>query len=151
MLVRDVMNPKAARIGVRSTLQQAADLLVLSQASDLVVVDEEGRFVGVVSEGDLIRAVMPDLDEVIAAGGSLRDAFQIFLAAGRDLAFQPIQGLIISNPITVRPDDELLKVATAMIDRVIRRLPVVEEGRFVGTISRADICWAVLCADRGRV
>jgi len=150
MLVRDVMNPKAARIGFSSTLQQAAELLVLSQASDLVVVDEEGLFVGVVSEGDLIRAMMPDMQEVVSSGGTLRDAFRVFLGAGRDLAQQPIKSLVISNPITVSPDDELLKVATAMIDNVIRRLPVVQEGRFVGSISRADICWAALCADRGR-
>ena len=57
-----------------------------------------------------------------------------------------IKRLIIADPITVHPDDPLLKAAAVMTSRMIRRLPVVHEGRFIGTVSRADICWALLCA-----
>lgn len=146
MIIRDIMDVKAARVVETAMMQTAAELLVLTQASDLMVIDQEGNFVGVVSEGDLIRAVMPDLDEVIAAGGSLTAAFQIFLSAGRDLARTPIKRLIITNPITVHPADELLKAATVMTTKMIRRLPVVANGKFLGTVSRADICWALLCA-----
>lgn len=150
MQVRDVMDQKVARVSAHETMQTAAELLVLTQASDLIVVDEVGLFVGVVSEGDLIRALIPDFDEVFAAGGTLADAFQIFVTNGQDLAQQSIQRLIIDNPITMAPDDEILKAATVMIDKMIRRLPVVEDGKFLGTISRADIAWAVLCRDRGK-
>lgn len=144
MLVRDVMNRKVARIYEDTTMRRAAELASLSQASDLMVVDEQDTFLGVLSEGDLIRAVMPDLDELIAAGGSLTQAFEIFLQTGRDLAHEPIGRLIIRNPITVAPEDELLKVATVMVNKMIRRIPVVEEGRLVGTISRSDVTWGLL-------
>ena len=145
MHIRDVMDVKAARVVETATLKTAAELLVLTQASDLVVIDPEGNFVGVVSEGDLIRAVMPDFAEVVAAGGSLSEAFQIFLRAGQGLASEPIKRLIITDPIVIHPDDELLHAATVMTAKMIRRLPVVADGKFVGTVSRADICWALLC------
>ena len=144
MLVRDVMNRKVARIYEDTTMRRAAELASLSQASDLMVVDEHDTFLGVLSEGDLIRAVMPDLDELIAAGGSLTQAFAIFLQTGRDLAQEPIGRLIIRNPISVHPDDELLKVATVMVNKMIRRIPVVDDGRLVGTISRSDVTWGLL-------
>ena len=144
MLVRDVMNRKVARIYEETTMRRAAELASLSQAADLMVVDDQDTFLGVLSEGDLIRAVMPDLDELIAAGGSLKQAFAIFLQTGKDLAHEPIGRLIIRQPITVAPDDELLKVATVMVNKMIRRVPVVDEGRLVGTISRSDVTWGLL-------
>ena len=150
MQVREVMEQKVARIGVSTTFQEAADLLALTQASDLIVVDADDRFVGVVSEGDLLRALIPDYKEVVAAGGSIQDAFRIFIEKGRDLAAQPITRLIIRHPITVAPGDDLLGVAAIMIEKMIRRLPVVENRRFLGTIARSDIVWAVLSKDIGK-
>lgn len=150
MQVREVMDPKAARIGVSTTFQEAAELLVLTQASDLIVVDAEGAFLGVVSEGDVLRALIPDYSEVTAAGGSMQDAARIFVDHGRDLATQTVERLIIRHPITVAPDDDLLGVSAIMIEKMIRRLPVVEGKRFVGTIARADVAWAVLSRGSGK-
>ncbi len=150
MLIRDVIDRKTARIELSDTMQRAATLLVLTQASDLMVVDDAGRFVGVLSEGDILRTIMPDFEGLVEAGSSLRRAFEIFRRAGRDYANQPITRLVIRSAITVGPDDELLKAATVMVLKQIRRLPVVADGTFLGTISRADVCWALLCENGGR-
>jgi CBS domain-containing protein len=149
--VRDVMDQKAARLRRDATFRQAAELLVLTDASDLIVIDGDGRFEGVLSEGDLLRALLPDHDEIRAAGGTLASAIGLFVANGRHLAEQTIARLVIAQPIVVAPDAELLEVAAVMLERMIRRLPVVEAGRFLGTISRADVAWAVLArhADAG--
>jgi CBS domain-containing protein len=144
------MDQKIARIAPSTNMQLAAELLVLTQASDLAVVDAEGRFIGVLSEGDLLRAVMPDFEELVARGGSLREAFEVFLKAGRHIADQPIERLVIRESIVVAPSDDLLKAATVMASMQIRRLPVVEDQKLVGSVARADICWALLCKDVGR-
>lgn len=145
VLVGDVMNRRSARISTEAPMSLAAEFLVVTQASDLMVVDEEGRYVGVLSEGDILRAIMPDFEGLIESGASLREAFRAFLESGRHYADQPIARLIIRTSITVGPEDELLKAATVMVAKQIRRLPVVEDGRLLGTISRADVCWALLC------
>jgi CBS domain-containing protein len=149
MLIADVMDRKAARIHRDSPMALAAELLVLSQASDLAVIDEQGSFLGVLSEGDLLRALMPDVGEDVESPASLRRAFANFLDAGPAYADQPIGRLVIHSSITLRSDDELLKAATVMVDRQIRRLPVVDDGRFVGSVSRADICWGLLVEGTG--
>jgi CBS domain-containing protein len=50
----------------------------------------------------------------------------------------------VRDAATVRSTDELARAAIVMIDRGIRRLPVVDDGTLVGTLSRADLCRAVI-------
>jgi CBS domain-containing protein len=144
MLVRDIMTIYPVFIQEDAVMRRAAEIVSLAQISDIMVLDKDKRFVGVLSEGDLIRALLPNFDDVLAAGGSLDDAFRFFVLKGRSLAEHPITALIIRNPITVQPMDEVTQVATIMIQKQIRRLPVVEGNKLVGTVSRADICRAVL-------
>ncbi len=145
MRIRDAMNPKSATVSATITMKRAAEMMVVTNASDLVVVDEQDAFIGVVSEGDLIRELLPDIGEVFHAGGSMMDAQHALLESGFNLRDQTIERLIIHTPYIVRPDDALLTAAAIMSDKFVRRIPVVgEDGRFHGTISRADLCWALL-------
>lgn len=145
MLIRDIMSLNATRIGVGSDMQRAAEIVSLTGASDLMVVDDANHFVGVLSEGDLIRATLPRFDEIMTNSGSLNEALEIFVDKGKTLARQSIDDLIIRSPVVMRPDDKILKAASIMISKQIRRLPVVDvNGKLVGTVSRADVCRAVL-------
>ncbi len=144
MRIRELMTIYPVSIQRNMDLRRAAEIISLADASDLMVIDEERNFVGVLSEGDLIRAILPNFDEVIQAGGTLQDAFMFFVAKGRELANRPIEPLIIKDPITVSPDNEVAEVATILIQKQIRRLPVVQNGKLLGTVSRADVCRAVI-------
>lgn len=142
--VKDVMEVRVAHIRHNANLHQAAEVVALSRVGDLMVVDDADRFVGVLSEGDILRNALPDLDEILEAGGTLYDAFQLFIYKGRQLSGKPIAPLVIRSPIVMHPDDHVAKAATILIERQIRRLPVVIDGQLVGTVSRANICQAVV-------
>lgn len=142
--VKGIMETRVARIRADSNLHHAAELVAMSGASDLMVVDGEGRFVGVLSEGDILRAALPDIDEILEEGGTLQDAYQVFLRKGLELSTKPIAPLIICDPITLHPDDHVAKAAAVLISKQIRRLPVVKDGRLMGIVSRANICEAVV-------
>jgi len=142
--IGDVMNTRAVRIDKGATFKEAARLVSETQVSDLMVVDDAGRFEGVLSEGDLIRAALPDYDDLMRDGTSVGGAWKVFLEKGRELADSPISRIAITGPVTFRSTDELLKAASAMINKQIRVLPVVDDGKLVGTISRGDLCNAVL-------
>jgi CBS domain-containing protein len=144
MKIRDVMNREPTRVRLTDSLKHAAQVLASSQASDVMVVDGQDNFVGVLSEGDLIRVAMPSYEEILREGGDLTDAFEVFVDKGRDLAGTTVERLVIKQPLSVTPNEELLKAAGTMVRKQIRRLPVVEGNRLVGTISRADVCRAVL-------
>jgi predicted transcriptional regulator len=142
--IKDVMTHRPARIRHDANVHRAAEIVGLSRASDLMVVDNDGNFIGVLSEGDILRTALPDIDEILDEGGSLNTAYNIFLDKGKNLADLPITPLVIQEPIIVDPDDHVAKATTVLVDRQIRLLPVVKDGKLVGTVSRADVCQAVV-------
>ena len=142
--VKDYMTVRTARIRQNSNIQHAAEIVALSGVSDLMVVDDDDNFCGVLSEGDILRTALPDVDEILDEGGTLDDAFEIFMRKGEELSDFPITPLIIEEPIIVDPEDHVAKAATVLLNRQIRLLPVVKESKLMGTISRADVCRAIV-------
>ncbi|MEJ2864799.1 CBS domain-containing protein [Actinomycetospora flava] len=144
MQVAEVMTRFPATVRPGTTLHRAAELIAVSEVGQLMVVDAAGRFVGVLSEGDLVRALLPTAAEARQAGGSVTAAFEAFLARTGDRGEGPVDPLVRTDPITVGPGSHVAEAAVIMVDRGIRRLPVVEDGHLVGTVSRTDVCRAVL-------
>ncbi len=142
--VEDAMVRRTIRIQHDANMYKAAEVVALSRVSDLMVVGEDDKFIGVLSEGDILRAALPDTNEIVAEGGSLDVAFGIFLKKGKNLSELPILPFVITEPIVLDPQDHVAKATTVMIDLNIRLLPVVKDGKLVGTISRADVCQAVV-------
>jgi CBS domain-containing protein len=142
--VKGIMTVRAVRIRLGDTLHRAAEIIALSGVGDLMVIDDDNNFVGVLSVGDVLRAAMPNMEEILEEGGTLEQAYRLFLRKGSDLMYKPVAPLVIREPIVVDPDDHVAKAATVMIEKNIHRLPVVKDGRLVGTVGRADICQAVV-------
>ncbi|MBA3868345.1 MAG: CBS domain-containing protein [Anaerolineae bacterium] len=142
--VKGIMTVRAVRIRLKDTLHRAAEVIALSGVGDLMVIDDDNNFVGVLSVGDVLRAAMPNTDEIIGEGGTLDQAFRLFLRKGSDLMYKPVEPLVIRQPLTVDPEDHVAKVAILMIEKNIHRLPVVKDGRLIGTVGRTDICLAVV-------
>lgn len=144
MRVKGIMTVRAVRVRLGDSLHRAAELIALSGVGDLMVIDDNNNFVGVLSVGDVLRAAMPDIEEIMEEGGTLEQAFRLFLRKGSELMYKPIEPLVISHPLVVDPDDHVAKVAVLMLQKNIHRLPVVKDGRLIGTVGRTDICQAVV-------
>jgi len=144
MKVCEIMSHTAPRIPIKSTIRKAAEEISTNQCSDLVVVDDENNFIGVLSEGDLIRNILPELSMVMEEGGTLSSSYDLFMDAGKANAEKGFEELVLRDPITIHPDDDVLKAAGLMVTKQIRRLPVVRNGKLVGSVSRADVCRKVM-------
>ncbi len=143
MKVRDIININSIRITSGSTMAEAAELAAMSNASGLFVVDDENNFIGVLSEGDMMAMVLPDMTEIMASSGGIQDSQEIFTKKGAALGRQKVDDHLVKASITIDPDDNVLKAASTMAIKKMRRLPVVKNGKLLGTISRGDICKAV--------
>ncbi len=137
----DVMTRDVITIGPKTTLRQAAQLMLDRAVSALPVVDEEGRVLGVVSEAELIR---PDeavehrarrwLD-VLAEGEELAPEF-LALVNGID---RPVTKVMRTDCIRVSENTPLPELAALMTKQFTRRVLVVRGDKLVGLVARRDL------------
>jgi CBS domain-containing protein len=110
MKVADVMTTKVITVTEKETKQQAATLLSEYRISGLPVVNADKSVVGVVTEYDIIGKEGRTVGEIMTRG-----------------------------VISVAPDTDLEDVRHILVHERIKRLPVLDQGRLVGIVSRADL------------
>lgn len=68
MLVRELMTVYPVYIYEDANIRHAAGIINLAEVADILVVDNQSNYIGVVSEGDLLRRLLPDVEEILAVG-----------------------------------------------------------------------------------
>lgn len=142
MIVRDIMSSPVLTVSPDTPVLEIASLLGRHRVSGLVVVDAEGLLVGVVGEGDLLYQVArPHLPPHIEVLGTI---FYLQAPGQIDRMMRRIAGAVAadimsSKVVSVTEDTPVEDVASLMIERKVRRVPVVREGRPIGIVTRGDL------------
>jgi CBS domain-containing protein len=143
MKTRDVMTRPVVTVLPEAPLREVAALMLERRISGVPVVDRAGRVLGVVSEGDFLRR--PEIESDAPSPRWLR-----FFTSPEDEArdFIKTHGLIAADvmsapAVTVGADAPLATVARLMSGKGVKRLPVLEDDRLVGIVTRADVLRAV--------
>ena len=139
MKVRDVMSSPAITVGPDTPFAEIVDRLLENGISGVPVVSDDGRLLGVVTEADLVskeaygyrrpRALALFVDVL-----SGRDPQWLRKGAGR-----VARELMTNAPTTAAPDEDLAIAARRALEARHKRMPVVEDGRVVGIVSRHDL------------
>jgi CBS domain-containing protein len=126
-----------------ASVERAARLMLENKISGLPVVDAKGSLVGIVTEGDFLRRReigtqrrRPRWLEFVIGPGRL--ATEYVHAAGR-----MVSEIMTPDPLTVTPDTPLDDVVDLMERRRVKRLPVLENGKLIGIVSRANLLHAL--------
>lgn len=106
----EIMSSPVITVPVGATRAQIADLLTRHRISAAPVVDEAGAVVGLVSEHDLL-----------AKSG------------------HAVAELMTTAVISVSPDYPVSDLRHLLVERRIRRVPVLRDGQVVGIVSRGDV------------
>lgn len=144
MRVQDVMTTDVATAEPGTPLKDVARELVELRISGMPVVDGE-EVVGVISEADLLAKEAGETHRRTGALGRLLDHAHPDedLKLGARLA-----GEAMTAPaVTVEPYWTISTAANLMLERGINRLPVVQQGRLVGIVTRADLVRAFARSD----
>jgi CBS domain-containing protein len=144
MRARDVMTAPVITVQPSTPVAEIATLLLERRISAVPVVDGEGRVVGIVSEGDLLRR------------GETRTDRQrprwLEMMVNRDLQAAEFvkehgacaRDVMTADVVSVDPDTDLASIARLLEQRRIKRVPVIENGRPIGIVSRANLLRALV-------
>ena len=114
MIAKDIMTRDVITVNPTMTVKSLAMMLIKNQISGAPVADKVGKIVGVVSESDIVAK------------------------RGKD-----VKSIMSKKIISVREETPVEEIARMMTTHHIKRLPVMNDGKVVGIVSRADIVSAI--------
>jgi CBS domain-containing protein len=147
-LVRDVMDADPVAVRPDTDVETLIRTLQEHELQGLPVVDEDGRCVGIVTESDL---VIPDEEGdlhlphyVNLFGGTVfLEPIRHFEERLRKALASTAGDMMTSNPTTVSPDTDVHEAARVIAESGHNRLPVTEDDRLVGVVTRVDVLEAL--------
>jgi CBS domain-containing protein len=144
MNAADIMTQPVISIAPETKIAEAARLMLQHRISGLPVVDGTGAVVGIVTEGDLLRRSeigterhRPRWVELLIGPGRLAREYV-------DAHARKVGEVMSENVGFVSPRAALPDIVQLMEKRHIKRLPVIEDGRLVGIVSRANLVRALV-------
>ncbi len=144
--VRDIMTTPVITAKPDTTVRELADILAKNKISGVPVVDDRDRVLGMVSEADVIVQdadlhfpyYVQFLESVIYL-----ESVHKFEERFRRAFGSKVSEIMTKDVVSVPPDETVREVATLMANRNVNRLPVTQDGRLVGIVTRGDIVRAI--------
>lgn len=145
--VKDVMTSPVVSVGPDTLVKDAAALLAKKNISGLPVVEGE-KVIGIFSEADVLRSMKTmkkDLRLVYPSISSLGIAFQEevtqreIIEAYNEIGNMPVREVMSSTVVIVAPEVAINEAIVSMVRKGISRLPVVENNKLVGIVTRGDV------------
>jgi CBS domain-containing protein len=114
MNAKDIMTRDIITVSPTLSVKSLAMTLIKNQISGAPVAGKDGKIVGVVSEADIVAK------------------------KGKD-----VKAIMSKKVISVSEDTTVEEIAQLMTTHAIKRLPVMNGGKLMGIVSRADIVSAI--------
>lgn len=122
---REVMNTRVVAARRDTTGHDIAFQLLSGMESGLPVLEGDKKIIGVVTQFDLLKA----------------------LEEGQDLDSIKAQDIMTTPPITVSEDTSIKDIIALMRTERIHGVPVVRNGKLVGTVFRGDLLSHLVAPD----
>jgi CBS domain-containing protein len=152
MYVREIMTRDPIVVPYTATVRVAAGLLKKHHIGGVPVVDGD-MLVGIVTESDIISLLetgnisddlwLPSPLEIIEVPIREYINWEKTKRALSDIGDTPLSQVMSHPVVTVTAEADIEEAAALMLNRNIARLPVIEGGRVIGIVTRADIVQGV--------
>ena len=120
---KDIMQSSLITVKQDTPVIEAINILGQNKITGLPVVDDDMNLVGLVSEKDVLGIAYRLLADIV---GSTMDT-------------QNVGDIMTKDVISFCIDDNLADICQCFINKPFRRVPVIDNGKIVGIISRKDI------------
>ncbi|MDH5446502.1 MAG: CBS domain-containing protein [Gammaproteobacteria bacterium] len=142
MIVNDVLISTVRTANKNTSIKDIASIMCFNKISGLPIVDDDNTLVGILSEKDILRAMFPDVTQMLIDG--VKPDFESIEGDYRNVLNKTAGELMTHAVATVTPEMPLLKAVSMMCSKQIRRIPVTDEyNKLVGIISIGDVHKAI--------
>lgn len=146
MKAKHVMVSPVITATASMTVHEVAKILVLNRISALPVVGKDGHVIGIISEGDLIRREEIGTQRQRSWWLSLfTSSVQLAEEYAREHA-RKVEDLMTHEVISVSPETALSEIARLLERHHIKRVPVLDQGKLVGIVTRGNLVQAIATA-----
>jgi CBS domain-containing protein len=145
---REIMDDELPTVKPHDTVESVVHVLRERDVAAIAVVNDGGRCVGIVTEDDLVIGDEEGdlhLPHMISLFGGVvfLEPLKRFEDRLRKASAAEVEDMMTADPIVVDGAADVREVARLMSQHRKNRLPVVEHGRYVGMVSRADVLEAL--------
>ncbi|RDH80735.1 MAG: signal transduction protein [endosymbiont of Galathealinum brachiosum] len=142
MIVQDIMNTAVKTANADTLIKDIASIMCFNKISGMPVVDSNEKLIGVLSEKDILKAMFPDVEQIMQEGA--KTDFESIEADYKGLLDKKAEDFMTQTVASVSADMPLLKAASLMCVKKIRRIPVTDSSnKLVGIISIGDVHKAI--------
>jgi len=139
--VKDIMTSDVVTVQRSTSVAKIAKLMVDGGLTGLPVV-RKGTVVGMVTDSDLVSQKSnihaPRFASVLHSFVMLRSSKSVEDEITKLLGSKA-EDIMTSPVVTVAPSDTVTKLATQMVDAKVNPIPVLDDGKLVGIVSRHDL------------
>lgn len=148
MEAKDFMTKSVITCNQNQTVEEAAKLMTEKLFSVMPVVDDQDNLVGILTQSDFVGKEV-DVPHALASIKRLfghqyymQDIEPIYANAKQ----KKLSEVMTKDPITAKPETSLSAIVDMMATKKLKRVPVVENNKVVGMITRKDLIKAFVKA-----
>jgi CBS domain-containing protein len=142
--VKDFMTRDLTSVTEDTPLKEVAELLALRELSGIPVVNKENEVTGFISEKDIISSIFPEQVKIenpdVIGFTNLSQVVKKLTQVGQAM----VKDYMSKTVISVKEETPAADVAELMLQKDLKRLPVVRNKRLVGIIDRASLSHILL-------
>lgn len=143
MLVRDALVPDPLVVGPSTSVVVFCRLVLESNQTTAIVLDDDRNLLGLVSVHDVFQRIVPHYVGLVRKLASImrEGYFEEKFAA---LAQVSVDELMVESRNELAPTDSLIKAVALFAAERHKTVPVVEDGKWIGTITRRSVLRTVI-------
>lgn len=119
--IKDVMTSDIVTVTRQTPIMEVIELLLEKNVTGMPVINDDGSMAGIISEKDVL-VLLSDLDNSSAV----------------------VEDFMTEDVTSFDVNDDLIGVCECLVQNHFRRVPIVDDGRLIGIVSRRDIIKYIL-------
>ena len=150
MKASEIMTREVLGVAPDTPILEVAKLMVDQRISGVPVIDHS-KLVGIISEHDLVRRVELGTEQRRSRWVQFLTSDDTLLAEYVHARGRVARDVMTTDVVTVASDVPIATIAEILETRHIKRVPVVDGGKIVGIVSRANLLQALVAVESARM